>query len=79
MTRHKHPWDRFCTLESIKAAAREALAGGRGKGSGARFFAGWEMEVGRLPRYFFAARFSSMAAWAAARRATGTRKGEQLT
>ena len=29
--------------------------------------------------FFFAARFSSIAAWAAARRATGTRKGEQLT
>jgi len=29
--------------------------------------------------YFFAARFSSMAACAAASRATGTRKGEQLT
>ena len=29
--------------------------------------------------FFFAARFSSMAACAAARRATGTRKGEQLT
>ena len=27
----------------------------------------------------FALRFSSMAAWAAARRATGTRYGEQLT
>ncbi len=27
----------------------------------------------------FTLRFSSMAAWAAARRATGTRKGEQLT
>jgi hypothetical protein len=38
------------------------------------------------PSYFFfalpaglALRFSSMAAWAAARRATGTRYGEQLT
>jgi hypothetical protein len=29
--------------------------------------------------FFFALRFSSMAAWAAARRATGTRYGEQLT
>ena len=29
--------------------------------------------------FFFAARFSSIAACAAARRATGTRKGEQLT
>jgi len=29
--------------------------------------------------FFFAARFSSIAAWAAARRATGTRKGEHET
>ena len=32
-----------------------------------------------VPYFFFALRFSSIAAWAAARRATGTRYGEQLT
>ena len=36
------------------------------------FFAGLAFD-------FAAARFSSIAAWAAARRATGTRYGEQLT
>ena len=38
-------------------------------------------ELSEVRGYFFfaLARFSSIAAWAAARRATGTRKGEQLT
>ncbi len=40
----------------------------------------WGREEWLSERYFFfAARFSSMAACAAARRATGTRYGEQLT
>ena len=42
---------------------------------------GFSESVLKAAYFFFAAalRFSSIAAWAAARRATGTRYGEQLT
>jgi hypothetical protein len=45
-------------------------------------FPGAALESSDAPYFFFAGfavRFSSMAAWAAASRATGTRYGEQLT
>jgi len=45
MKRHKHLFERFCTLENLFAASREALKGKRCKPPVARFFAEQEKEV----------------------------------
>ena len=51
-------------------------AGNKAKSGSLRLLAAWFMQTERV---FYFPLSSSIAAWAAARRATGTRNGEQLT